>query len=146
MIDQDFGINQAFVEELLLRYRENRTAVGDNWTRYFDRVEGHANGHANGHAARSSLPPDVAAGEDLAQRVQELINAFRLRGHLWADLDPLGLAVKPAPELTPAAFGLTPRDLDRVVRTGDLAGPAEDTVRNIVARLEETYCRAIGVE
>jgi 2-oxoglutarate dehydrogenase E1 component len=156
MIDQDFGINQAFVEELLLRYRENRTAVADNWTRYFDRIEGegahdHAsNGHAtNGHApaaTSSSLHPDVAAGEDLAQRVEELINAYRLRGHLWADLDPLGLAVKPAPELTPEAFGIAPSDLDRVVRTGDFVGPAEDTVRNVIARLEETYCRAIGVE
>ncbi|MFO0609938.1 MAG: 2-oxoglutarate dehydrogenase E1 component [Polyangiales bacterium] len=158
MTDQDFGINQAFVEELLLRYRENRTAVGDNWTRYFDRVEG-ANGHGtnghspNGHApaapasgAGSSLPPEVAAHEDLAQRVEELINAYRLRGHLWADLDPLGLAPKPAPELSAEAFGIAPRELDRVVRTGDLAGPPEDTVRNVIARLEETYCRSIGVE
>jgi 2-oxoglutarate dehydrogenase E1 component len=159
MTDQDFGINQAFVEEMLHRYRENRAAVGDNWTRYFDRVEGdlqRTKGHgANGYApavtvqlpfAVSSLPPDVAAGEDLAQRVEELINAYRLRGHLWADLDPLGFAVKPPPELTPEAFGIAPHELDRVVRTGDLAGPAEDTVRNIIARLEETYCRSIGVE
>ena len=40
-MDQDFGINQAFVEELLLRYKENRATVSESWSRYFDRANGH---------------------------------------------------------------------------------------------------------
>jgi 2-oxoglutarate dehydrogenase E1 component len=140
MMAQDFGINQAFVEELKLRYQENRSLVADTWSRYFDRSNGHA---PHDHAPSS---PASAEGADLAQRVEELINAYRLRGHLWADLDPLGLAVKPPAELLPERFGITAADLDRVVPTGDLAGPPQATVRDVIARLEETYCRTIGVE
>ena len=175
-MDKDFGINQAFVEELFLRYQENRSTVSEGWTRLFDQEpeaprEPHAhgangsNGHAgNGHSARaptfsyappvasttpapgSSLPPGQAALQGLAQRVEEMINAYRLRGHLWADLDPLGLTERPPRELNPESFDLNASHLDAVVPTGDLAGPPEATVREIIARLEDTYCRTIGVE
>jgi 2-oxoglutarate dehydrogenase E1 component len=172
-MDQDFGINQAFIEELWLRYQENPGAVGDRWRRYFDARQA-TNGH-NGHAAQPvaaqpvaapspvgamlSLPaapmgaalvnPSAAdiAAQSLAQRVHQMISAYRLRGHLWADLDPLGLASRPAPELTPGHFGIRDEDLDAVVPSGDLAsGPGHDSVRAIVARLEDTYCRTVGVE
>ena len=143
-MDQDFGINQAFVEELLLRYQENRSTVSESWSRYFDG----ANGHANGHAAHDALPASAASDTraDLAQRVEHAIHAFRLRGHLWAQLDPLGLAQLPPNELTPAHFGIADADLDTVVPAGDLAGAPQATVREIFARLAETYCRTIGVE
>jgi len=179
-MDQDFGINQAFIEELWLRYQENPGAVSERWRRHFDARAG-LNGHApvapaaqNGSApapvsvqARApavapapgvmlSIPAPVASSagtredveaQSLAQRVHQLISAFRLRGHLWADLDPLGLASRPAPELTPAHFGIRDEDLDAVVPSGDLAGgPGQDTVRAIQARLEDTYCRTVGVE
>ncbi len=158
-MDQDFGINQAFVEELLLRYQENRSTVSESWSRYFDRANGHAPNAANGHVAAaptpavsarppraSHAPESLDESADLAQRVEEIIHAYRLRGHLWADLDPLGLASKPPRELAPENFGLRPSDLDLVVPTGDLAGPAQSAVRDVILRLEETYCRSIGVE
>ncbi len=157
-MDQDFGINQAFVEELRQRFQENRTTVSESWSRYFDRANGHTGNGANGHAVSavetvsarppraSHAPAELDESADLAQRVEEMINAYRLRGHLWADLDPLGLAPKPAPELTPDNFGLRASDLDLVVPTGDLAGPAQASVREIIKHLEETYCRSIGVE
>ncbi len=146
-MDQDFGINQAFVEELLLRYKENRATVSESWSRYFDRANGHDVYGGNGHAPRASAAPSaVEENADLAQRVEELIQAYRMRGHLWADLDPLGLAPKPPSELSLETFGIRASDLDVVVPTGDLAGPAQATVRDVVARLDETYCRSIGVE
>jgi 2-oxoglutarate dehydrogenase E1 component len=88
----------------------------------------------------------VAAQQSLAQSVQRMINTYRSRGHLGAQLDPLGLTPPSRAELAPENFDVRPQDLDTVVPTGNLAGPAELTVRELVARLEETYCRAIGVE
>ncbi len=153
-MDQDFGINQAFVEELLLRYKENRATVSESWSRYFDRANGHDAAAPVAHeAAPAARPPRashapgvVDESADLAQRVEELIQAYRTRGHLWADLDPLGLAQKPPAELTAEAVGLRPSDLDVVVPTGDLAGPAQAAVKDVIAHLEETYTRSIGVE
>lgn len=153
---QDFGINQAFVEELHSRWQENNASVNAHWSRFFQTLDGHTNGHANGHGApptsitvsvSPALPARQAAVQQLAQLVNQLIHAYRLRGHLWAHLDPLGLAGLPPKELEPTAFGLTLSDLDTVVPTGDLLGlGTEARVRDIIAWCEQTYCRTVAVE
>jgi 2-oxoglutarate dehydrogenase E1 component len=85
--------------------------------------------------------------EELQERVAELINAYRIRGHLFANLDPLGLLQPPPPELELEHFGLSEADLDKSFATGDFApGESELALREIVARLKRTYCRTIGVE
>jgi 2-oxoglutarate dehydrogenase E1 component len=97
---------------------------------------------------------DLAAQEqerlrarELQERVAEMINAYRIRGHLFANLDPLGLLQPPPPELELENFGLGPELLDHPFAPGDLApGQSELTLREIVARLKRTYCRTIGVE
>ena len=88
-----------------------------------------------------------ANAEVLQESVAELINAYRIRGHLFANLDPLGLLQPPPPELEIDKFGLTEGDLDKSFSTGDFAGDVQTlTLREIVARLRRTYCRSIGVE
>ena len=164
-MNQDFGVNQAFVEELFLRYQENPSTVGERWRTYFDGLQtqaGHGvapsgNGHpvanGNGHVVaeiplhqKLSMAP-IGVDAELAQRVNQLIHAYRLRGHLWASLDPLGLVQLPPRELTPDRYGISDDELDALVPTGDLGGLGHDaTVRAIVERLDETYCRSIGVE
>jgi len=83
-------------------------------------------------------------------RVLQLIHAYRVRGHLVADLDPLDARREPHPDLDPATYGLTVWDLDREFLTGGLAGrpSAEEqaTLREILEVLRETYCGTIGVE
>ncbi len=70
-----------------------------------------------------------------------------MRGHLFAHLDPLDAPPKAPPELDLSNFGLGPDDLDKLFPTVDLAGtPPQLTLREIILRLEETYCRSIGVE
>ncbi|MEZ4391154.1 MAG: 2-oxoglutarate dehydrogenase E1 component [Polyangiales bacterium] len=149
-MSQEFGINEGFVEELQLRWNENPGSVSERWRRVFEgREEGPArpaNGHANGHGAASSLSPDQAAQQSLAQAAQRMIHAYRSRGHLGAQLDPLGIALPVRAGLELADFDLREQDLDAVVPTGNLAGPSELTIRELFARLDETYCRAIGVE
>jgi 2-oxoglutarate decarboxylase len=85
--------------------------------------------------------------------VLQLINAYRVRGHLIADLDPLGSEQHYHPELDPATYGLTIWDLDREFLTGTLGSAAGEashkpiaTLREILETLRKTYCGKIGCE
>ena len=83
----------------------------------------------------------------------QMINAYRVRGHLIADLDPLGAEPSYHPELDPETYGLTIWDLDREFLTGSLgeaigegAPKAVATLREILETLRQTYCGKIGCE
>ncbi|MDP3983440.1 MAG: 2-oxo acid dehydrogenase subunit E2, partial [Acidimicrobiia bacterium] len=79
--------------------------------------------------------------------VSRLINAFRVRGHLIADLDPLRQsAPKMYPELDPLFYGLTIWDLDREFATGGIEGNSVMPLARILARLRDAYCRTTGIE
>src|SRR5206468_7232564 len=78
--------------------------------------------------------------------VLQMINAYRVRGHLLADLDPLEYTVKRHPELDPAFYGLTLWDLDRQFVCGGLCGKLTAKLRDILDTLRETYCGKIGPE
>jgi 2-oxoglutarate dehydrogenase complex dehydrogenase (E1) component-like enzyme len=80
-------------------------------------------------------------------RVIQMINAYRVRGHLIADLDPLGHEPGYHPEMDPETYGLTIWDLDREFHTGSLADakPAA-TLREILETLRRTYCGKLGCE
>ena len=79
-------------------------------------------------------------------KVLQLINLYRVRGHLVADLDPLGSQVHYHPELDPSSFNLTLWDLDRYFITGGFGGLKISTLREILNILQKTYCEKIGVE
>src|SRR3546814_8904651 len=76
-----------------------------------------------------------------------LIRAYRIRGHLKAKLDPLGLeAPTPHPELDPETYGFTDADWDRPIFINHVLGLETATLREIMDLLEATYCGSIGVE
>jgi 2-oxoglutarate dehydrogenase E1 component len=76
-----------------------------------------------------------------------LIRAYRARGHLHANLDPLGLAPpRSHEELDPKTYGFAEADLDRKIFLDKVLGLEFSTVREIVAILERTYCQTLGVE
>src|SRR5262245_25253670 len=79
-------------------------------------------------------------------RVLQLIHAYRVRGHLVSDLDPLDSKRLPHRDLDPATYGLTLWDLDRDFITNGLSGKDKATLREILEVLRETYCGTIGVE
>ncbi len=80
-------------------------------------------------------------------RVLELVNAYRVRGHLIADIDPLNaLPVQYHPELDIETYGLTIWDLDREFITGGLAGRESATLREILDILRRAYCGKVGTE
>jgi 2-oxoglutarate decarboxylase len=78
--------------------------------------------------------------------VLQMINAYRVRGHLLADLDPLEYAVHHHAELNPQSYGLTIWDLDREFICGGLCGKATAKLRDILDTLRETYAGKIGPE
>ncbi len=80
-------------------------------------------------------------------RVMELINAYRVRGHLIADIDPLhALPILYHPELDLETYGLTIWDLDREFITGGLGGTESATLREILDILQRAYCGKVGIE
>ena len=79
-------------------------------------------------------------------RVQELINAYRVSGHLLADIDPLTYIQHYHPDLDVVNHGLTLWDLDRTFATGGFGGKPHAKLRKILGRLRDSYCRSIGVE
>jgi 2-oxoglutarate dehydrogenase E1 component len=96
---------------------------------------------------RAEHEQEVLAEAAIRARVYKLLNAYRVRGHLFAHIDPLGSPKFAAPELDFKNFDLLPEDLDKPFPTIDLAGlPPVATLREILSAVEETYCRTIGVE
>nr|MBA2770161.1 multifunctional oxoglutarate decarboxylase/oxoglutarate dehydrogenase thiamine pyrophosphate-binding subunit/dihydrolipoyllysine-residue succinyltransferase subunit [Sporichthyaceae bacterium] len=79
-------------------------------------------------------------------RVQELIHAYRVRGHLMADTDPLEFRQRSHPDLDVVSHGLTLWDLDREFATGGFGGKAMASLREILGVLRESYCRRMGIE
>ncbi|HEX9983321.1 MAG TPA: multifunctional oxoglutarate decarboxylase/oxoglutarate dehydrogenase thiamine pyrophosphate-binding subunit/dihydrolipoyllysine-residue succinyltransferase subunit [Thermoanaerobaculia bacterium] len=78
--------------------------------------------------------------------VLQMINAYRVRGHLLADTDPLEYHVRKHPELDPQYYGLTVWDLDREFVCGGLCGRQVSKLRDILDTVRETYCGKIGPE
>ena len=98
---------------------------------------------------RTSFPPssEVLAANELQARLSALINAYRVRGHLYADLDPLGLQDgPPKDEFVLKRYGLAHVEPDTIFATGNLAGPATEPLWSVLERLKDTYARTIGVE
>ncbi|HKP38671.1 MAG TPA: multifunctional oxoglutarate decarboxylase/oxoglutarate dehydrogenase thiamine pyrophosphate-binding subunit/dihydrolipoyllysine-residue succinyltransferase subunit [Pyrinomonadaceae bacterium] len=80
-------------------------------------------------------------------QVMELINAYRVRGHLLADIDPLhAMPLLYHPELDIETYKLTIWDLDRMFVTGGLAGTETATLREILDILQRAYCGKVGTE
>ncbi len=133
------------------------SALDGNWAE----VEKHVTDKLKGKAAKGELGGELkgAAGatltqEELTQAARDsvraimMIRAYRMRGHLHANLDPLGLAEKPNDynELEPATYGFTPADYNRKIFIDNVLGLEYATVPEMIDILERTYCGTIGVE
>ncbi|GAB3374700.1 2-oxoglutarate dehydrogenase E1 component [Azotobacter armeniacus] len=159
------GGNAAYVEELYELYLHDPNAVPEEWRNYFEKMPADAGvstdvPHApvrdqfvllakNQRRAQPVATSSVSTEHERKQvEVLRLIQAYRLRGHQAAQLDPLGLWQRTVPsDLSITHYGLTNADLDTIFRTGELyIGKEEATLREILQALQETYCRTIGAE
>ncbi|MFZ4607044.1 MAG: 2-oxoglutarate dehydrogenase E1 component, partial [Caulobacter sp.] len=100
--------------------------------------------------ARQPAAPtaDVRAATLDSLRAIMMIRAYRMRGHLRANLDPLGIAMPEgdATELDPASYGFTEADYDRPIFLDFVLGLETSTVREILSIVRRTYCGAVGVQ
>ncbi len=133
------------------------SALDGNWAE----VEKHVTDKLKGKAAKGELGGELkgAAGatltqEELTQAARDsvraimMICAYRMRGHLHANLDPLGIA-KPLEdynELSPANYGFTEADYDRPIFLDNVLGLEFGTIRQMLEILTRTYCSTLGVE
>ncbi len=98
-------------------------------------------------AAAGASPDEIRRAAEDSIRAMMLIRTYRVRGHLAANLDPLGLTRRDVPaDLTPAWHGFTAADLDRPIFICGVLGFETATVREIVRVLQATYCGHIGFE
>ncbi|MEY3984723.1 MAG: hypothetical protein RL764_1796 [Pseudomonadota bacterium] len=98
-------------------------------------------------AGKPMAQADVAAAAADSIRAMMLIRTYRVRGHLAANLDPLGLTKQDLPpDLTPEYHGFTGADLDRPVYVGGTMGLEWTTVRELVGILRANYCGNVGLE
>ncbi|WP_438855288.1 multifunctional oxoglutarate decarboxylase/oxoglutarate dehydrogenase thiamine pyrophosphate-binding subunit/dihydrolipoyllysine-residue succinyltransferase subunit [Agromyces sp. M3QZ16-3] len=94
----------------------------------------------------ADISVDIASAIDKTARVQELINSFRVRGHMMADIDPLEYVQRSHPDLDIESHGLTFWDLDREFVTGGFGDKRTALLRDILGVLRDSYCRTIGIE
>src|SRR5690606_38535762 len=91
-------------------------------------------------------PAEVVQATRDSVRAIMMIRAYRMRGHLQAKLDPLGLAapVEDYDELSPASYGFTEADYDRKIFIDNVLGLEYATIREMIDILERTYCSTMG--
>ena len=95
----------------------------------------------------AAAPADTARAADDSIRAMMLIRTYRVRGHLAAKLDPLGIAKQELPaDLTPEYHGFSGADLDRPIYLGGALGLERASVRELVEILRANYCGNVGLE
>ncbi|MEZ6122885.1 MAG: 2-oxoglutarate dehydrogenase E1 component [Planctomycetaceae bacterium] len=154
----------AFIEQQYAAWLQDRNAVSPDWRDYFDEM--HA-GHEeltpdilqapfrqgsifHRQAERQSTPgdghhvaPDIAV---LQERLDQLIRNYRVRGHIIAEIDPLGSQRPHPPELDPAFYGFSEEHMDMEFSTEWFGGAECRTLGDMITWLKRTYCRSIGVQ
>ncbi len=160
------GENALWLESLYESYLQNPNLVDVQWRDFFATLPGAGDGHVKDiphsvvqqqfrEITQSSIYrpcPSANSNVDLGHerkqvKVLQLINAYRFRGHQWANIDPLQRQQKPdIEELTLEYHQLSEDDMDTVFETGSLCGPEQATLREIYRSLQQTYCSSIGAE
>ncbi|MEP6989836.1 MAG: 2-oxoglutarate dehydrogenase E1 component, partial [bacterium] len=128
--------NDGYIAEMYEAYRRDASSVDESWRQFFHTAERIA-GPAGGAPVDDRLLRKAAAASSLAEAIREY-------GHLAVQLDPLGSAPPGAPELTPEFHGIREEDLADVPASA--LGYGVGTAADVVQRLREVYCGAIGLE
>ncbi len=154
-----FGPNAAFIAALYRRYLLDRAAVDQSWVQFFDFLE-----DRDLAVLADGADPDVKADVVRQQSVVHrtaianrhtldsiralmMIRVYRVRGHLIASLDPLGLhGERYHPELDYHEYGFTESDLHREIFIDHVLGMETATLQQILDAVQTTYCGHVGVE
>lgn len=123
---------------------ELTAALGGNWAGIGDALTKKIQKQK---ASTGATEDDVRAAVHDAVRALMLIRAYRVRGHMIANLDPLSLReIEVHPELDPASYGFTDEDYDREIFLDMVLGLERATLRTILEILRRTYCGTFAIE
>lgn len=164
------GTNATVLEEMYERYMEDPSGVHPSWSAFFHNLEadvppGDAVSLVRVNRNKlETIPAGMTQGRDLFTisedtiKLMSMVRAYRHRGHLVADLDPLKInddidlddvlvPYKTRRELEPSYYGFADADLEReFVVSGELPGPPVRRLREVVEVMRTAYCGKIGVE
>lgn len=154
------GSNADYVEALYEAWLEDTDSVSNDWHKYFSKLPDQANDEIprslvisrieTAQRERDQKIPGGAISDSHARKqagVLRLLTAYRSRGHLGANLDPLGMReMQSAPDLGLAFHGLSDADLDTEFDTGSYAAGDRMTLRDLWAQLKATYTGTMGAE
>ncbi len=159
-----------YIDDLFVQYVRDPQSVSETWRIYFEQflitngpqfgeeldeqpqstasapADGESSPHANNGRGNSALTDQMLWLAKMQDRVDQLVREFRVRGHLVAQLDPLGLVRFECPELSPTAYGLSDLDLKRPFDATSLENVSGGTLLEILTKLRNTYCRSIGAQ
>ena len=164
------GVNSDYIEEYYSLYLQNPKLLPKDWIEFFDGLKEDSNNIIENIKGPSWSPKkikisinDKIGKRDIEKNTPEvftnnqaskdsvraimLIRAYRIRGHLIANLDPLNLQKKDEhPELKPETYGFSKNDYDRKIFLDGVLGLQYGTLSEILKILKKTYCSTIGYE
>jgi len=173
----EYGANAVYIAEMYEKFLQDANSVDANWKAYFNNFKDSAtgltkdfNGGAWGKprskvigvaeavdpkaaAAKGATPAPKPSNNNISQEAldsihaQMLIRAYRVRGHMIADLDPLGLSHREShPELDVTRYGFTDADYDKEIVVGGWLGYDKLTLGQILNILKQSYCQTFAIE
>jgi len=153
-----YGGNAVFISSLYEAYLKNGQSVSKEWQQYFASLNDgtpHQNSSflfAEDVVSKGVIPiffQDSSLDQATVDSVRALmlIRSYQVRGHLIANLDPLGLEKRHYyPELDPATYGFGEKDFGRPIFMDGMLGYKTATLQQILQKLQATYCSTVGVE
>ena len=156
--------NSQFIEEMYVRFIENDPELPDSWKKYFSDLNEDLNSVTKEITGPTWGPKKISIDPKRNKKLEEnlsgsekekvdsikaiaLIRAYRIRGHLIANLDPLGLMKRDyIYELHPNDHGFKSEDFDRKIYLNSYMDVGYASVNEIIAKLRKVYCSSIGAE
>ena len=155
------GVNAAYVESLYESWLQDANSVSEYWQQAFGQIHNGADNEAlhgaiveefkalahTGHYRVAWAAGDSAQQDHKQAGVLKMVNAFRVRGHQKAKLDPLELSQRQeVADLELSFHELDNSDLEREFDTGSLFAPRRMKLRDIIELVDKVYCGSIGIE
>src|SRR5690349_20567177 len=138
----------AYIESLYKDFVQNPESVDPEFRKFFEGFDFAMSAGVNGHEVATETAPVAVDGNQLAKEfaVYNLILAYRKKGHLVANTNPIRKRKERGANLDLSYFGLTDSDLQQSFAAGRFIGLPNASLQQIVDRLKKIYCGHIGVE
>ncbi len=131
-------IDPEIIEDFYQKFQNDPNSVDESWKLFFE-------GYEFSRTNYSQSDKDVRVYPD-EFKVINLINAFRQRGHLFTETNPVRKRRSYSPTLDIENYGLTNADQDKLFQAGTELGIGRSSLKDIVSHLKETYCKSVGTE